>query len=304
MTAEAATPARRRLFGEKQRFMILLILPAALALLLFQIVPIAIGANASFRDWSLYAPKKSWVGFKQYVAVLSDPTFFHTVLLNTVMFMAATVTLSLLAGLGLALILNRRFRLHAVVRTVILLPLMVAPVIASIMMRWMFNDQFGVANVVLELLGFDGIPWLNQRWTAFGVILFADVWLWTPWFAILLLAALQSLPKEPFEAAAIDGTTRWRTFRYITLPMLRPVIVVSAVIRSIDAFRVFDQVWVISGGGPARQTEVFSVYTYVEAFQKLNFAKGSAAALIGAAVIVVIGAALYRFLTRSLTVSR
>src|SRR3954469_6938344 len=122
---------RRLRFGEKERFMLLLVLPAALALLLFQIVPIVIGANASFRDWPLYAPTKTWVGAKHYVAVLTDSAFLWIVLPNTVLFMAATVTLSLLAGLGLALVLNRRFRLHGVVRTVVLLPLMVAPVIAS-----------------------------------------------------------------------------------------------------------------------------------------------------------------------------
>src|SRR5438876_38379 len=120
-------------------------------------------------------------------------------------------------------------------------------------------------------------PWLTQRWTAFGVILLTDVWLWTPWFALILLAGLQSLPPEPFEAARIDAASAWRTFRYITLPMLRPVMVVCIVIRAIDAFRTFDIVWTISGGGPARATEVFSIYAYVEAFQFLNLARGSAA---------------------------
>src|SRR5438045_9117043 len=113
---------------------------------------------------------------------------------------------------------------------------------------------------------------------------------------LLLLAGLQSLPKEPFEAAAIDGTTSWRVFRYLTLPMLRPVIVVCVVIRAIDAFRTFDIVWTISGGGPARATEVFSIYAYVEAFQFMNFGRGSAAAVIGAIIIVVVAMGLYRIL--------
>ena len=131
---------------------------------------------------------------------------------------------------------------------------MVAPVIAAIMMRWMFNDQFGIVNVVLEAIGIEGQPWMAQRWSAFAVILLTDIWLWTPWFMLLLLAGLQSLPREPFEAAAIDGTTPWRVFRYLTLPMLSPVIVVCVVIRSIDAFRTFDIVWTLTGGGPARST--------------------------------------------------
>jgi multiple sugar transport system permease protein len=129
------------------------------------------------------------------------------------------------------------------------------------------------------------------------------VWLWTPWFTLLLLAGLQSLPKEPFEAAAIDGAGRWRVFRHLTLPMLRPVIVVCVVIRSIDAFRTFDIVWTLTGGGPARSTELFSLYAYVHAFLNLDFGTGSAAAIVGGIIILVVGMALYRVLNRAVRVS-
>src|SRR2546430_7603110 len=139
---------------------------------------------------------------------------------------------------------------------------------------------------------------------SFLVILITDVWLWTPWFALILLAGLQSLPPEPFEAAQIDAASAWRTFRHITLPMLRPVMVVCVVIRAIDAFRTFDIVWTISGGGPARATEVFSIYAYVESFQFLNLARGSAAAVIGAIIIVVFALLLYRMLNRFVEVSK
>jgi len=184
------------------------------------------------------------------------------------------------------------------VQTVLLVPLMVAPVIAAIMVRWIFNDQFGIVNVVLEAIGFEGQPWLVQRWSAFGIILLTDIWLWTPWFTLLLLAGLQSLPKEPFEAAAIDGTTTWRVFRFLTLPMLRPVIVVCVVIRAIDAFRTFDIVWTLTGGGPGRSTELFSLYAYVHAFLNLDLGRGSAAAIIGGLIILVIGVVLYRLVDR------
>jgi multiple sugar transport system permease protein len=218
--------------------------------------------------------------------------------------MVATVMCSLVLGLLIALMLNRRFPGRWLVQSFVLLPLMVAPVIAAIMIRWMFNDQFGVVNAVLDVFGIEPIAWLTQRWTAFLVILLTDVWLWTPWFALILLAGLQSLPHEPFEAAQIDAAGAWRTFRYITLPMLRPVMVVCIVIRAIDAFRTFDIVWTISGGGPARATEVFSIYAYVEAFQFLNLARGSAAAVIGAIIIVVFALLLYRILNRFVEVSK
>jgi multiple sugar transport system permease protein len=166
------------------------------------------------------------------------------------------------------------------------------------MLRWMFNDQFGIVNVIVEALGFEGQPWLVQPSTAFGVIVLADIWLWTPWFTLLLLAGLQSLPREPFEAAEIDGTTTWRVFRYLTVPMLRPVIAVCVVIRAIDAFRTFDIVWALTDGGPARSTELFSLYAYVNAFLNLDFGRGSAAAMIGALIILALGVVLYRAVDR------
>jgi multiple sugar transport system permease protein len=267
-------------------------------------VPIVMGANASFRHWPLYNPEGSWVGLTHYRYVLTDSVFLTRILPNTFLLMALSVSISLVLGLALAHLLDRRFLGRGVVQTVILLPLMIAPVVASIMIRWMFNDQFGIVSVVAEGLGFQPPPWLSRRWTAFGVIVLTDVWIWSPWFTIILLAGLRSLPKEPFEAAAIDAATPWRVFTHLTLPMLRPVIAVCVVIRSIDAFRTFDQVWVITGGGPGRATEVFSVYAYVEAFHNLNFARGSAAAIVGAAIIVVVGLIMLRILNRVLEVSR
>jgi multiple sugar transport system permease protein len=298
-----ASPSLSR-FDEKKRFMLALIAPAVAVLIAFQILPILIGANASFRDWHLHDPKRTWIGFTNYAYVLRDNEFLSIVLPNTFGFMLASVGSSLVLGLAIALLLNRKFAGRWLVQTIILLPLMVAPVIAAIMIRWMFNDQFGIVNVVLGVFGVPQIAWLTQKWTAFLAILLTDIWLWTPWFALLLLAGLQSLPPEPFEAAQIDAASAWRTFRYITLPLLRPVIVVCIVIRAIDAFRTFDIVWTISGGGPARATEVFSIYAYVEAFQFLNFGRGSAAAVIGALIIVVFAMALYRLLNRWVEVSR
>src|SRR5262245_33275825 len=243
--SEKPEPRRRPSFhlgsflrmNEKTRFMLALITPAALVLVLFQVGPILTGANASFRDWTLYDPKRTWVGLANYTHVLRDAEFLAIVLPNTFGFMIATVALSLFFGLMIALMLNKRFPGRWLVQSFVLLPLMVAPVIAAIMIRRMFNDQFGVVSAALEGLGIAPISWLTQRWTTFLVILLTDVWLWTPWFALILLAGLESLPPEPFEAARIDAASAWRTFRYITLPMLRPVMVVCIVIRSIDAFR-------------------------------------------------------------------
>jgi multiple sugar transport system permease protein len=298
-----ATRAHTR-FGERERFMLALILPAVTILIAFQIVPILIGANASFRNWSLFNPQKTFVGLANYRRILTDPLFFGIVLPNTFVFMVASVSGGLLAGLTLAMMLNRRFLGERLVRTAVLLPLMVAPVVAAIMITWMFNDQFGIANVIMQALGFEPVPWMIGRWTAMTVVIMTDIWLWTPWFTILILAALQALPPEPHEAARIDGANAWQVFRNITLPLLRPVLMVCIVIRTIDAFRVFDIVWTITKGGPARSTEVFSIYAYKQAFVYLNFDMGSAASLIGAVIIMVVGGVLYKALNYLVEVSK
>jgi multiple sugar transport system permease protein len=284
--------------------MLALVLPALAILVGFQIVPILLGANASFRDWSLYDPQKTFVGLANYRRILGDPIFYGTVLPNTFLFMLASVTSGLLAGLSLAVMINRRFPGARLLRTAILLPLMVPPVVAAIMITWMFNDQFGIVNVVMEALGLEPVAWLVGRWTSLAIVVMADVWLWTPWFTLLILAALQTLPVEPHEAARIDGAGTWQVFRNITLPLLRPVLMVCITIRTIDAFRVFDIVWTITKGGPARSTEVFSIYAYKQAFVYLNFDLGSAASLIGAALIMVVGGVLYKALSWAVEVSR
>jgi multiple sugar transport system permease protein len=295
---------RAPFLGEKERFMLLLIAPALSVLLLFQIVPIAIGTNASFRDWQLFNPKETWIGLAHYAYILSDPVFLLLVLPNTFLLMVASVAISLVLGLALAHLLNWNFPGHRLVQTVILLPQMIAPVIAATSMRWTFNDQFGVIAAFLRWIGYGQISWLAERWPSFLIVLFTDVWIWAPWFTLILLAALKSLPREPFEAAQIDAASRWRTFTHITLPMLRPVIGVCVLIRSIDAFRTFDQVWVLTGGGPARSTEVFSIYAYVETFQNLDFGRGSAAAIIGALIILVVAWLMYVAIARLTNISR
>src|SRR5512143_740255 len=298
------TARAHRRFAERERFMLTLILPALLILLAFQVVPILIGANASFRVYPLFHPTKTWVGFRNYLRVLTDPLFYGVVLPNTFLFMAASVTGGLAAGMALAVMLNRRFRGARIVRTIILLPLMIAPVVAAIMVTWMFNDQFGIVNVILQALGFEPVVWFLYRSTSMAIVILTDIWLWTPWFTIILFAGLQSLPPEPREAAMIDGAGPWKIFWKVTLPLLRPVLMVCIVIRSIDAFRVFDIVWVITKGEPFRSTEVFSIYAYKQAFVYLNFDQGSAAAIIGAIIIMIVGGVLYWGLGRLLEVSR
>src|SRR5262249_24055316 len=237
---------RRRLvaLGERERFMLVLVAAAGAVLVAFQVVPIVLGTNASFRDWQLYNPKGTWIGLQHYVSILNDPIFLWVVLPNTFLLMFATVAISLVLGIALAHLLNWSFPGHRLVQTVILLPQMIAPVIAATSMRWTFNDQFGVVAAFLRWVGYGQISWLAERGPSSLSGAFTEGWIWPPGSAPTLLGGLKSLPREPFEAAQIDAAGRWRTFTHITLPMLRPVIGVCVLIRSIDAFRTFDQVWV------------------------------------------------------------
>jgi multiple sugar transport system permease protein len=161
------------------------------------------------------------------------------------------------------------------------------------MFYWMFHSEFGLVNQLLAAGGLPGVLWFNRPWTAFGVIVLADVWTWTPWFVLIIYSGLQTLPPEPFEAARIDGASVWQVFRSITVPLLYPVLSITLLIRSFDAFRVFDVIWTMTGGGPGNATETFGTFVYRLGYLTVNYSEGAAAALIGAVIIVVVGVLVY-----------
>jgi multiple sugar transport system permease protein len=262
------------------------------------------GIDASLRRYSLTDTEHPFVGFRNFRRILLDAHFTGVVLVNTFAFMLLSVAGGVVLGLAIAILLNRPFRGRTVARTAIVFPLMVAPVVASIMIAWIFNDQFGIANVILGAFGIPPVAWLVSPRLGLLIVILTDVWLQTPFYVIITLAALQSMPREPHEAARVDGANAWQVFRHVTLPLLRPVLLVAVVIRSIDAFRVFDTVWTITKGEPGRRTEVFSIYAYKESFVFLNFGAGAAASLIGAVIIMAVGWVLYRTLAYVTEVSR
>jgi multiple sugar transport system permease protein len=289
---------------DRRRFAWALLTPAALVLLVFQVVPILMGIDASLRDYSLTDPVHPFTGLRNFRRILTDAQFLSVVLVNTFAFMLLSVAGGVVLGLVFALLLNRPFWGRSVARTLIVFPLMVAPVVASIMIAWIFNDQFGVANAVLGRFGLPPVAWLVNPRLGLLIVILTDVWLQTPFYVLIILAGLQSMPREPHEAARVDGANAWQVFRNVTLPLLRPFLLVAIVIRSIDAFRVFDTVWTITKGEPGRATEVFSIYAYKEAFVFLNFGMGAAASLVGAVIIMVVGWMLYAGLSYVTEVSR
>jgi ABC-type sugar transport system permease subunit len=195
------------------------------------------GVDASLRRFSLTDEEHPFIGLRNFRRVLTDAQFLGVVLPNTFFFMLASVAGGVVLGLAIAILLNRPFPGRTAIRTLFVFPLMVAPVVASIMIAWIFNDQFGVANAIITSLGFPPVAWLVKPWLSLCIVVLTDVWLQTPFYVIIILAALETLPREPFEAARVDGANAWQTFRNVTLPLLRPVLLVAIVIRSIDAFR-------------------------------------------------------------------
>jgi ABC-type sugar transport system permease subunit len=292
----AALPRARRALSWLDRdtpFQYQLILLPALVMLLFEILPIVHGIVISFTSFTIWNPEGGFAGLRNYVRVLENPLFYRYALPNTFMFLGLAVGIEVSLGLGVAVLINRRFPGQRIVKTLLILPLLVAPVVAGLMFYWMFHAEFGLVNQLLGSLGLPGVLWFNRPATAFGVIILADVWTWTPWFILIIYAGLQSLPTEPFEAARIDGAGPWSTFFLITLPLLYPVLSIVVLIRSFDAFRVFDIVWTMTGGGPGNATETFGTFVYRIGYLTVNWSEGAAAAMVGAVIIMVVGIMVY-----------
>jgi multiple sugar transport system permease protein len=222
-----------------------------------------------------------FTGLTNYQRMLGDGRFWQS-LMHSVEFTIISVTLELLLGLGIALLLHQRFWGRGAVRTIALLPWALPTALIALAWTWIFNDEFGLLNDILLRLGLikTGINWLGDPNLAMGAIIVADVWKTTPFVSMLLLAGLQSIPADLYEAHAIDGATPWQSFRIITLPLLLPQILIAVLFRIAQAFGVFDIVSVMTGGGPAGTTEMVSLYIYANIMRYLDFGYGSALVLV------------------------
>ena len=223
-----------------------------------------------------------FIGLDNYRYLLSDARFWNA-LGNTAYFTVLSVTLEIGLGLAVALLLHRSFPAKGAVRALVLVPWAIPTVVSARMWEWLYNTDLGLLN---HLLGAK-VNWLGSPAWALHAAIVMDVWKTTPFVVILLTAGLQVIPRDLYHAAALDGAGRWEAFRRITLPLLRPVILVVLTFRTLDAFRVFDAVYVLTGGGPANATETLSIYAYKVLFQTLQFGYGSALATV---VFLCVGA--------------
>ena len=220
--------------------------------------PIAYMVWGSFNDWnpSQSLGEADYIGLGNYIKLLGDAAF-HTSFWITLIFAFTVVAVEMVLGVGLALLLDRIIRGMSVLRTLFILPMMIAPVVVGLVWRYMFHATYGTFNRFLESIGLPKVDWLGQN-PLLSVII-ADIWQWTPFIFILSLAALQSLPRSTLEAARIDGATAWQQIVHIKLPLMMPVLIVTMLLRLIDAFKVLEVILVLTGGGPGLSTEILAL---------------------------------------------
>lgn len=270
----------------------LFLAPAGITLSAVMLFPAVYILWLSLERRSLIFGTPQFIGLDNYLRLAHDLQFWNA-LVNTVYFTVLSVQGELVLGLLIALLLRRPFRGRGLLYAIILIPWAIPTVVSARMWEWMYNADFGVLNYLFQAR----INWLGSPAWAMHAAIAMDVWKSTPFVALLLLAGLQSIPRELYHAAAVDGASRWTMFRRITWPALLPLILVVLIFRTIDAFRVFDAIYVLTGGGPGSSTETVSIYAYKLLFQTLEFGYGSAVAvavLMSVALATLVYARLLR----------
>jgi multiple sugar transport system permease protein len=259
--AAVASPPRARAMYRQGRISapVLLLMPAILVIAAVVVVPLILSFYSSFTPFRLTKPESLWVfiGLRNYVQVLSDPVFW-VAFGRTVMLLTVALNVEMLLGLVLALLVDRATRGQRILRTMMMFPMMFSPILVGFQFKFLFNDNVGLVNNALQSLGItdQAIPWLIEGHLAFFAIVVAEVWSSTSVFAILILAGLLAMPREPLEAARVDGCTPWQTFRFVTWPFVMPFAYIAMTIRSLDVARAYDIVKIMTDGGPARRTEL------------------------------------------------
>jgi len=268
--------------------------PAALIMVLALLYPLGYMIFGSFRDWdpSESIGESTFVGLANYITLWNDPSFRESVGV-TLTFAFWVVTIEMIIGVGLALLLDRNLRGMSVLRTLFILPMMIAPVVVGLIWRYMYHPTVGVFNKTLKSVGLDSVDWLGQH-ALFSVIV-ADIWQWTPFIFILSLAALQSLPRSALEAARIDGATGLQQILYIKLPLMMPVLIVTGLLRLIDAFKVLEVILVMTEGGPGLSTEILALRISRTAteFRELGVAAAMSNYLLMLLLVFTIGMLAY-----------
>jgi ABC-type sugar transport system permease subunit len=279
---------------------LLFVVPALLIILGIVLQPILSTFYLSFFDASLSRTKENiFIGLENYLDLLSDPAFWSTIW-RTIYFTVVSVGLELLLGISIAQLISAKPPGWKVLRIMLILPWAVPTIVNGTMWRWIYNADYGAMNALLLQLGLIDKykPWLTSPQTAMNLVILADVWHSMPFIALILQAAMATLPPELEEAAAVDGASAWQRFMKVRLPLLRGAILVALVIRTVEAFRVFDIIYVITAGGPAYGTVTISFLTYLETFSFGHIGRGAALSFLISAFTLTMALIYIRFLYR------
>jgi multiple sugar transport system permease protein len=273
---------------------LLLVLPAVAVLLALSIYPLVYSIAVSLQVQTTAGTHWSLGNFTR----LASDGFFLTALVHTLIITVVALACELALGLGLALLLNRQIRGRGLFRATLLIPMMLPTVVVGVVWRLMLNPNFGAINGTLKRFGIntDSLTWTASPRLALLSVIAVDIWQWTPFVFLVLLAGLQAIPEEPYEAALIDGSSRWQTFRHITLPLLKPAILIALLLRTMDLLRVFDQIFILTEGGPGFATETIALYIYRAAFRFFDFGYAAAMSFVLLLVTNIISTVYIRML--------
>lgn len=284
---------------------VLLILPSIVLTLGLVLLPIINTFQLSFTNTNLARPEKSeFIGLENYVDHLTDDFFWETVG-RTLYFTLVSVGLEVALGIAIALLIAQQLNGWRILRLAIIIPWAIPTVVNAAIWRWIFNADYGAFNGLLLQLGLidSYITWLGDPWRAMNLVIVADVWHSIPFVVLIISAALAGLPEDLYDAASIDGANSWQRFLRVTLPLLRPALMVILVIRTVEAFRVFDIIYTMTRGGPVNGTMVISYLTYEESFRFLKMGSGSALSFLVSLFILIMAVAYIRILYTEDTIS-
>ena len=290
----ASRASRVRLFGDDRVMRWLLIAPLLLFLLLFMVYPTLYSLYMSFTDYVMRGAP-NFIGLDNYRHVLSDSVFWAA-LGRTLYVLVLCIGVELVLGMTLALLLNRDFRGQGVVRGLCFIPLLVSPLSMSLMWNYMLHIQFGVINTVIRWVGLDAVPFLSSPGLALNTVAFITIWQWLPFSTFVLLAGLKGMPRDQFEAAQIDGASAWRVFFRLTLPMLKPLILIIVLLRTMWLMRLFDPLYGTTRGG--LETELLDWMIYRISFVFFDIGQGAAYALFALYITLIVSALLFKQLIK------
>lgn len=275
------------------RVALLFLAPALLGLVVFYLWPAVRGIYLSFTKYNLLRPAK-FIGFDNYVDMAKDPVFWNS-LKVTLEYVFLNITFQTALALLLA-VLMQRFTRSIVIRGIVLLPYVIANVIVALVWYWMMDYNLGIVNEILDWVGLSRVPFFGSDTWAMPTIAFVNVWRHLGYTALLIFAGLQTIPRDVYEAAEVDGAGEWRTFRSITLPLLRPVLAFVLVITVTGSFQIFDTIAVTTGGGPVNATRAINFYIYEKAFQQFDFGYASAMSVVLLIILAIVALAQMKFL--------